>query len=130
MADRPGWASDRTAALMSNLCILHCIALPLAALLPAGLLAGGLSVHALHGPYWLHWAMLLLAFPLSCLALYHGFRSHGLKIPGVLAFTGFVAMVVGALLHGDGITEPAFTVAGGLMIGVAHWRNRAVLLRS
>lgn len=124
-----GWATDRVAALLSNLCLMHCLALPLAALLPTGLLMGGISVHALHGPHWLHWGLLLLALPVSLLALCHGWRAHGRKLPLLLALPGFALMGAGASLHGAGWLESVLTVAGGLVIALAHWRNVALWQR-
>lgn len=114
--------TDRLAALLSNLCLVHCLALPLAAvLLPAGLFAGGSE--SLHGPEWMHWALLSLAFPVSFLALRHGFQEHRRHYPWMLATLGFLMMAMGALLHGHSVYEPALTVGGGVFIALAHWRN-------
>lgn len=116
--------TDRLAALLSNLCLVHCLALPLAAvLLPAGIFAGGFSSESLHGPEWVHWVLLLLAFPVSFLALRHGFREHRRHYPWMLATLGFLMMGTGALLHGHSVYESALTVGGGVFIAVAHWRN-------
>lgn len=124
-AGRPG-RLDRGAAIISNLCLVHCLALPIVAvLLPAGLVAGVPGGAALHGPAWVHWALLLLALPVSLVALHHGFRAHRRHFPGALAGLGFVLMAGGALLHDRSLLEPLFTVAGGALIGVAHWRNIA-----
>jgi hypothetical protein len=115
---------DRGAALISNLCLVHCLALPLAALLvPAGLGAAMPLVADGHGPAWLHWAFLLAAVPLSAAALLAGLRRHGRRLPALVAAFGFGAMVAGAGAHGSGIVEPLLTVAGGLIIAAAHAHN-------
>lgn len=123
--------TDRLAALLSNLCVLHCVAIPLLILLlPAGLLAGTLSVHGAHGPEWLHWSLILLALPVSLYALWQGFHLHGRHRPWVIATLGFVLMAGGALLHAQHMLEAGLTVAGGLLIGAAHWHNISVWQRS
>lgn len=119
---------DGAAAALSNLCLLHCLALPLlAALLPilvpvlAPVMASGGD--SLHGPAWLHWLLLGVALPVSGYALWRGMESHGGRLPLLLAGLGFPLMAAGALLHDNGLVEPTLTVAGGLLVAFAHWKN-------
>ena len=117
LKDRP--TLDAAAAALSNLCLVHCLALPLLAVLLPMLVSGD----SLHGPLWLHWLLLGVALPLSAYALWQGLENHGSLRPLCFAGLGFPLMVGGALLHGDDLTEPAMTVAGGLLVALAHWKN-------
>jgi hypothetical protein len=114
-------ALDGTAAALSSLCLLHCLLLPVGlGLAPA---VSGLSADALHGPAWVHWGLLLLAAPFSVYALWRGMDAHGDSLPWKLALAGFALMAAGALSHGHVISEQLLTVAGGLVVAAAHWRN-------
>lgn len=114
-------ALDSAAAALSSLCLLHCL------LLPVGLglapILGGLSDPALHSPFWLHWALLAVAAPVSVYALWRGALLHGDRRPWIYALAGFALMAAGALSHELGPQEQLFTVAGGLVVALAHWRN-------
>lgn len=118
MGNNGGSHMDGVAAALSNLCVLHCVAWPMVAVM----VAGAVSVHGMHGPAWLHWALLLFAVPVSLLALFRGFRSHNWHVPWLIAGAGFGLMVAGALVHLHPL-ETMLTVCGGLVIGVAHWFN-------
>lgn len=112
---------DGAAAALSSLCLLHCLLLPLGlGLVPV---IGGLSGEALHGPAWVHWALLALAAPVSIHALRRGVESHGDHRPWKLALAGFLLMALGAALHGREPLEQLLTVLGGLVVALAHWRN-------
>jgi hypothetical protein len=112
---------DGAAAALSSLCLLHCLLLPLGlALAPA---LNGLVDGLLHGPVWVHWALLLLAAPVSVYALWRGVAAHGDSRPWKIALAGFLMMAGGALAHGIMPLEPLLTVAGGLVVALAHWRN-------
>ncbi len=114
-------ALDRAAAALSSLCLLHCL------LLPVGLglapVISGLSGEALHGPAWLHWALIAIAAPVSVYALWRGIEVHGDQLPWKLAALGFALMSTGALAHGFGAAEQLLTVLGGLVVALAHWKN-------
>lgn len=114
-------ALDGAAAALSSLCLLHCLLLPLG--LGLAPMISGLSGDALHGPVWLHWALLALAAPVSVYALWRGMEHHGDGRPWKLALLGFVLMAAGALSHDKGPQEQVLTVLGGLAVALAHWRN-------
>lgn len=115
----PEGVLDAAAAALSSLCLLHCLLLPLG----LGLAPALLGLSSLHGPVWLHWALLLLAAPVSILALKRGHDLHGDSSPWKLAALGFGLMAAGALAHESGPAEQALTVLGGLVVALAHWRN-------
>ncbi len=114
-------AFDGTAAALSSLCLLHCLLLPLGLGLAPVLAA--VPGAGMHGPEWLHWALLALAAPVSVYALWRGLAAHGDPLPWRLAAAGFALMAGGAALHDTGPAEQALTVAGGLVVAFAHWRN-------
>jgi hypothetical protein len=112
---------DGAAAALSSLCLLHCLLLPLG--LGLAPVFNGLSGEALHGPAWVHWVLLALAAPFSIHALRRGMQVHGDRRPWKLALAGFLAMALGAALHGRDPLEQLLTVGGGLLVALAHWRN-------
>lgn len=117
---KAGWARwlDSSAIGLSGLCLVHCLGLPiLAAMLPT------------LGPWaraeWVHVAFVLLAAPLSALALLKPI--HGRKAPPALAGIG----VLGVSLLAFGAFGPEFahawvTIAGSTCLVGAHlwnWRR-------
>jgi hypothetical protein len=114
-------ALDGAAAALSSLCLVHCLLLPLG--LGLAPMISGLSDDVLHGPVWVHWALLALAAPVSVYALWKGVEVHGDGRPWKLALLGFLLMAGGALSHDMGLQEQLLTVAGGLVVALAHWRN-------
>lgn len=113
---------DGAAALMSSLCLVHCLLLPLGLAL-SPMLAAGVADELLHGPVWVHWLLIALAAPVSIYALVRGAAIHHSRMPWLMAILGFALMAAGALAHGREVLEPALTVAGGLVVAFAHWRN-------
>lgn len=118
----PGGSLDGAAAVMSSLCLVHCLLLPLVLAL-SPMLAVGVADELLHGPVWTHWLLIGLAAPVSILALRRGAALHGNRYPWLLALLGFALMAAGALAHGEGLLEPVLTVLGGVIVALAHWRN-------
>lgn len=132
---------DAIAALLSNLCIVHCLILPLIfVILPIGALMGSdlVPLSSVHGPSWLHWLLIAIALPASWLALRRGYQGHRDIRPAIIAISGFLLVAAGALAHAmadQGISgghdhglfaellEPGLTLLGGLSIGWAHWLN-------
>lgn len=118
-------ALDTVAAVLSSLCLVHCLALPLLLVfMPMAVQAAAFAGPGwLHGPHWLHWALIAIALPVSARALWQGFRAHGSGWPCWLAAGGFLAMAAGALVHGLEPLEQMLTVGGGVLVALAHWRN-------
>lgn len=110
------WA-DLSAAALSGLCLLHCLALPLlASLLPV--------LGTWSEAEWVHGAFVLLALPLSLFALgrAHARRALPLKM-WVLAAFGLLALAAGAFGWPDARWETPITVAGSLMLVATHAGN-------
>lgn len=109
-------ALDRLAIGLSGLCLIHCLAsiLLVATLASAG---GGLLDEALHE------TGLAIAIVLGLVAIGWGFREHGRVWPVIAGFSG-IAMMAAALSLGHGALEVPLTVAGVVMMAVAHVLNR------
>jgi hypothetical protein len=115
---KPAAMLDRTAVMLSGLCLLHCLLLPfLLVALPA--LAALSEGH-------LHAQMLVVAIPVSVVALAFGFRRHSSRY--VLSF-GILGMVLltfgGTVAHSyyGIVSDRAFTIAGALVLAVTHYFN-------
>ncbi|MEM6827548.1 MAG: MerC domain-containing protein [Pseudomonadota bacterium] len=107
--------SDSAAVLLSVLCILHCLALPvLAVSLP--FLAAAAEAE------WVHWAFAVLAVLASgTVALTApGARTAGFLLP---AFLGAALVIGGLFSEGFGIEETIPTVIGGVLLAGAHLRR-------
>lgn len=109
---------DKTAVVFSGLCLVHCLALPLAvALLPflSELDAGHL-----------HAQLLLVVIPVSVFAFTMGFRRHrswAIVSVGVLGMA--VLALGGTWVHSRyGIAaDRTMTIAGSAVLAVAHFFN-------
>lgn len=110
---------DMAAISLSGLCLAHCLALPLAA---ASLPVLGVWAEA----EWVHALFVVVAAPISLLAL---FRSSG-RGPGggaaILAVLGLAALTAGVIGRPAGVDETVVTVGGSLLLAAAHvlnWRR-------
>ncbi|MFT4047790.1 MAG: MerC domain-containing protein [Solimonas sp.] len=111
---------DGGAVVLSGLCLLHCLALPLLlALLPV--FAAGVV-----GDERFHRWMLLAVVPSSALALASGWRRHrqwrlAFAAAAAVALMAFAAFGGGARYGERG--ETVLTVAGGLVLAFVHAAN-------
>ena len=109
---------DRGAILLSGICLLHCLTLPLViALLPFISSLGGRHFHA---------QVLLVVVPVSLAAFTPGFRRHGSK--GVIAWgaIGIALLLFGATIAHDSygiVADRVFTIGGALILAAAHFFN-------
>ena len=113
MKANPPHVLDASAIGLSVLCVAHCLALPILA-------ASSPAFSAWAGTEWVHAVVILVAAPLSALALWHPGQSRlviGLGIAGVLL------LGLGLAHWPPGIGETALTVAGSLALAGAHLRN-------
>lgn len=112
---------ESSALLLSALCLLHCLALPLAlAALPA------LSA-VFRLPEALHLYVLLLALPLSLTALSFGMHSHRSPFPLVVGVFGLMLMGI-ALDAKNDVDEIILSSMGATILALAHisnWRRRS-----
>lgn len=111
-------ALDRWAIVISGLCVIHCLAIPLTiVLLPT--ISGPLAEQQT----LTHWLLLAVALPVSALALGAGYRQHGGLGNLVLGAVGLILLTVGVSHWLGEQFEVPCTVAGGLLLIVAHLRN-------
>ncbi|NND71343.1 MAG: MerC domain-containing protein [Rhodothermales bacterium] len=109
---------------LSGICVVHCLALPVAvSLLP--MWTTMLDVHN-----WLHPLFAILLIPTTIIAGLAGYRRHSSKfIAGLLATGLLIILVTGVLMHEElGTTrEIVFTSIGSVVLIVGHlmnWRAR------
>lgn len=111
---------DASALMLSGLCLVHCLALPLlSAALP---LAGVLSEAE-----WLHRAFVILALPVTLLAIRQTpWRRGGTKFL-MLALAGLTLLGLGAFVERLHDHEVLLTTSGAVLLAAAHvwrWRKR------
>lgn len=103
---------DLAAIGLSGLCMVHCLALPLAAaLLPMA----GVWAEA----EWVHWAFAITATPISLWTLTRGPR----RSPLVLAVAGLAMLFSGAAGFPSHALETPITIVGSLILAAAHALN-------
>jgi peptidoglycan/LPS O-acetylase OafA/YrhL len=114
---------DGVGQLLSTLCIVHCVLLPLVlAFLPVAL-ATTLEEEAVHH------GLLALVGVSALAAFVPGWRVHRRASAPVLAALGVALLVGGAFAvpeEAAGPWEPGLTLVGGAVMVVAHGRNRSL----
>jgi hypothetical protein len=117
---------DRLGVVASALCMVHCIALPVAfALLPALAAYDGVGdyTHVLFG---------VVLVGISLFSFVPGYRQHRTTGVPALAAAGLALVLAGAFgghaLAGES-GETVLTVAGSVLLIAAHVRNRALCVR-
>ncbi len=115
---------DRVAVVLSGLCLVHCLALPV--LLAALPFLGGFA-----DSHW-HLPMLAIALPVSIVAIVIGYRRHGNRAIVAGAAVAMGLLVLGATLGHAWLgpaADRALTVAGSLALAAVHWQNSLRLRR-
>ena len=121
---------DRFAILLSGICAIHCIALPvIASLIPmfAITIQHGYALHE----FWFHQFILIFILPVSVIALIAGYRVHHQILPVIISGVGLAVLVGVALFAGYLIShqliphdgETTVTVFGGLIHAIGHLLN-------
>ncbi len=121
---------DRFAILLSSLCAIHCIALPIIASVIPLLTATVHHGHDIH-EFWFHQFILLFILPVSLIALFTGYRAHHKLLPVVIAGFGlavltFIALFAEQLLINEIIPregETLLTIVGGIIHAIGHILN-------
>ena len=106
---------DRLAIGLSSLCLVHCVA---TVLLAATLASAGA---ALANPAW-HEIGFALAMTIGAVALGRGFAAHRDARPLLIGLAGLALMGVG-LIRAEGLPEIASTMAGVVLLAIAHRIN-------
>lgn len=108
---------DATAIVLSLMCLVHCLVLPLAiALIPA-------ATHFLDLPEEVHAMIFFVAVPISAMAVLMGQKRHGLWLPAIIAAMGLILIGTGAFGGLSLLLETGISVVGSLLLLVAHAVN-------
>lgn len=115
--------SDQAAMTLSIACLAHCFFAPSVLILGSGYLAVNL------GDELVHKFIVLIAVPVSVLALYLGYKNHKVStfIPSAalgLALLIF-AVTFGESLWGE-LGEKGLTLVGSFLVAYSHFRNYQV----
>ncbi|MEM8695521.1 MAG: MerC domain-containing protein [Pseudomonadota bacterium] len=107
---------DSTAIGLSGLCLAHCLLVPIgAAFLPL--------FASLADMEWVHRAFVLLAIPVSGVAIASALGTRGGRLFAVIAVLGLALLFTAAFVEALHDVETPVTVAGGLLLAGAHgWR--------
>ena len=106
---------DRFAIGLSSLCLIHCMA---TVLLAATLASAGA---ALANPAW-HEIGFALAILIGAVALGRGYAAHRDGRPLLIGAAGLALMGIG-LIRAEGLPEIASTMAGVVLLAIAHRLN-------
>ena len=109
---------DSAAVVLSALCLVHCLALPL--------IVVGVPFLAQFAEGHLHMQMLVVVLPLSIIALSIGYRRHRNARIVSAGAVGMLLLVIGATVaHAQLglIADRAFTICGSLTLATAHYFN-------
>ncbi|HLU06950.1 MAG TPA: MerC domain-containing protein [Woeseiaceae bacterium] len=115
---KPAVTLDRVAVILSGLCLLHCLALPF-------LLVSLPAISAFSEGH-LHAQMLILAIPVSVIALTFGFRRHGSRYIVAFGVLGMLLLVIGGTVahtYYGLVADRAFSISGALVLAVTHYFN-------
>ena len=109
---------DKAAVVLSGLCLVHCLALPVMLVVLPFLneLAQG----------HLHAQMLVVVVPVSVFAFARGFRVHGNRYVIAFGTLGLTLLLVGGTFvhdHYGLAADRALTIAGSLVLAVCHFYN-------
>ena len=121
---------DRIAIILSGICAIHCILLPVIATLIPLFAITIQHGHQLH-EFWFHQFILVFILPVSIIGLITGFRSHRQWLPIVIAIIGLLILLSNALFAGYLISnhiiphegEMILTITGGVIHSIGHILN-------
>ena len=111
--------TDKVAISLSLVCIIHCFFAPSLIIFTYGFLSFSVENE------FIHYVILILALPISILALSLGYRNHK-NITFLLIGILGLSFLITAVLFGEGSLEKILTVIGSITIAYAHFRNHRV----
>jgi hypothetical protein len=119
---KPAAMFDRAAVMLSGLCLLHCLALPfLIMAMPVLSEVSGEHLHA---------QMLVVAVPVSVIALTIGFRRHANRYVLAFGIIGLLLLVIGGTVahsYYGVVADRTLTIAGALLLAVTHYFNSRLM---
>ena len=111
--------SDKLAMSLSAACVIHCLFAPTLIIFAYSFLSFSIESEIVH------YIILMLALPISALALTLGYRNHKVLSFLITGIFGLSFMLL-AILLGEGISEKVLTVIGSSFVAYAHYRNYKV----
>ena len=112
--------SDKTAISLSALCLAHCLLVPSFLVFLSG------YVSLSYNNELIHYALLLIAIPVSLYALITGVRNHKSYAYLYAGLVGITALILGVTLGAQiwGETgEKALTTVGAIFVAISHFKN-------
>ena len=104
--------------MVSGICIVHCLAIPVALLA-----APAISALLQQTETTVHWVLLLIALPTSAFALWRGWVCHASVFTVTLGSLGLCFMLIGVTHILGHSAEIGFTLVGVSLLLWAHLRN-------
>ena len=111
--------SDKLAISLSAACVIHCLFAPTLIIFAYSFLSFSVESELIH------YIILMLALPISGLALVLGYRNHKVLSFLMIGITGLSLMLLAVLL-GEGTSEKILTVVGSCTVAYAHYKNHKV----
>ena len=112
--------SDKTAISLSALCLAHCLLVPSFLVFLSG------YVSLSYNNELIHYALLLIAIPVSLYALITGVRNHNsyaYLYAGLVGITALIlAVTLGAQIWGE-TGEKVLTTVGAILVATSHFKN-------
>lgn len=108
---------DLLGGVLSTLCLVHCLSLPLIAVLAP-------TLRHFFESEWVHRSLLFLLVPIAFLALGQNRTSHRKNHPLLLGVIGVSLLLTPVLASlGEGTAETIFTFTGSFFLILAHFYN-------
>ena len=111
--------SDKLAISLSAACLIHCLFAPTLIIFAYSFLSFSVESELVH------YIILMLALPISALALILGYRNHKVLSFLMIGIAGLSLMLLAVLL-GEGTSEKVLTVIGSCTVAYAHYKNHKV----
>ena len=111
--------SDKLAISLSAACVIHCLFAPTLIIFAYSFLSFSVESELVH------YIILMLAIPISTIALILGYRNHKVLSFLVIGIAGLSLMLLAVLL-GEGTSEKVLTVIGSCTVAYAHYKNHKV----
>ena len=114
--------TDKLAISLSAICVLHCLFMPSFLILSSWFVAFSINNE------FIHYAILIVAIPVSAFALVKGFKNHKKLSYFVYGFFGLFLLSFAVLTAGitGEIGEKSLTLLGSLFVIYAHYKNHQV----
>lgn len=104
---------------LSFACIVHCFFAPSIMIIAYGFLSFSLDNELIH------YAILMIALPISIIALSLGYRNHRTISFLIIGLFGLSLLTL-AVFIGDEMIERIITLSGALIVAFAHFRNHQI----